>query len=273
MVLFPPGPVMPFRGGLRPAGKADTGGGGGGGSGVASSSGVGEAVRMGGDGMGSDEGVSSRTGRDGIGSTKSTTATNTKSWAPEDYPDPWTNPSLCMGAASSSPPQNNPPHYYDAHVERQRLRGVGPVPYPRTAAAFQQRTTLFCDPDRVLDGETIRDVVERLRSFASTFASSSSPFTGDEEGVDNVGYVKTSAEGEVVLGAGGIPSIKTTITTTTTTVDSKDVAMDAGYDDGAEVRMSTPARSSDEGINVDPSGRRGRRRARSVSRQSMEKEE
>jgi hypothetical protein len=117
-----------------------------------------------------------------------------------------------------------------------------------------------------LDGETIRDVVERLRSFASTFASSSSPFTGDEEGVDNVGYVETAAEGEVVLGAGGIPSIKTTITATTTTVDSNDVAMDAGYDDGAEVRMSTPARSSNEGINLDPSDRRGRRRARSVSR-------
>jgi hypothetical protein len=124
-----------------------------------------------------------------------------------------------------------------------------------------------------LHGETIRDVVERLRSFASTFVSSSLPFAGDEEGLDNVGYVEMSAEGEVVLGAGGIPLIKTTITTTTKTVDSKDVAMDAGYDDGAEVRMSTPAQSSDEGINVDPSGRRGRRRAWSVSRQSMEKEE
>jgi len=186
--------------------------------------------------MGSDEGVSSRTGMDGIGSTTSTTASITKSWAPEDYPDPWINPSLCMGAASSSPPQNNPPHYYDAHVERQRLRGVGPVPYPRTAAAFQQRTTLFCDPDRVLDGETIRDVVERLRSFASTFASSSSPLRGMRRVSTTSATSKRRRREKLLWVREAYRRLRLRSRQRPRRWTSKDVAMDSGYDDGIRRR-------------------------------------
>lgn len=81
------------------------------------------------------------------------------SWAPEDFPDPWSNPPLCMGAMTSS---------YAYHAGEMRPM---PTPKDREDNRYAQKyLPLFCDPDRVLGGETIHDVISRLSGFAETFA-------------------------------------------------------------------------------------------------------
>ena len=80
------------------------------------------------------------------------------SWAPEDFPDPWSNPPLCMGAMTSS---------YAYHAG-----AMIPMPTPKNREEekqwYNKNLPLFCDPDRVLGGETIHDVISRLRGFAET---------------------------------------------------------------------------------------------------------
>jgi hypothetical protein len=88
-----------------------------------------------------------------IGSTPTVT-----SWAPEDFPDPWSNPPLCMGAMTSS-------YAYHAGEMRPMM-----TPTREDDRYTKNNLPLFCDPDRVLGGETIHDVISRLRGFAQTFA-------------------------------------------------------------------------------------------------------
>lgn len=88
------------------------------------------------------------------------------SWAPEDFPDPWSNPPLCMGAMTSS---------YAYHAGEMIPMSTPKYREEEMDASTKQRwydknLPLFCDPDRVLGGETIHDVISRLRGFAETFA-------------------------------------------------------------------------------------------------------
>lgn len=94
-------------------------------------------------------------------------------WAPEDYPDPWTNPILCGGAASASLLEEQ---YHDNNGQQQQKPG----PYSLTDLSLgktdQQskshiRRPLFCDPDQVLDRETLRGIAIKLRAFAENFSS------------------------------------------------------------------------------------------------------
>ncbi len=81
--------------------------------------------------------------------------TNTVSaWAPEDYPDPWTNPTLCGGASATS-----------------SSGGVGVF---GVGVEDGIQRALFCDPDQVLDRDMLLSVTSKLREFAQSFASSSS---------------------------------------------------------------------------------------------------
>jgi uncharacterized membrane protein YgcG len=83
------------------------------------------------------------------------------SWAPEDFPDPWSNPPLCMGAMTSS---------YAYHAGEMRPMMPTTPKDHREEDRYTKNLPLFCDPDRVLGGETIHDVILRLRGFAQTFA-------------------------------------------------------------------------------------------------------
>jgi hypothetical protein len=88
------------------------------------------------------------------------------SWAPEDFPDPWSNPPLCMGAMTSS-------YAYHAGEMRPMMTPTTPKEDHRGEEDdryYTKNLPLFCDPDRVLGGETIHDVISRLRGFAQTFA-------------------------------------------------------------------------------------------------------
>lgn len=90
---------------------------------------------------------------------------NVSAWAPEDYPDPWTNPTLCGGASTTS-------------------SSGGVVGGDGVADGIQ--TALFCDPDQVLDRDMLLSVTSKLREFAQSFASSSStsPMMDITEGVE-----------------------------------------------------------------------------------------
>jgi hypothetical protein len=247
-MLLPPAPVTPFRGGLRPiASTSSSGGGKTDAVAVASSTtppeeGEGDGSSGRGVGFGSRSSSSSSSSpsssspatavADGGATTSTTSTVPSSSWAPEDYPNPWTNPGLCMGAASSSSVWPSA-SYYDAYGERQGpyLRQRQPQqPQQRqgVAASSSSSTPLFCDPDRVLDGETIRDVVARLRSFASsTISSGGGGYAGD-------GWsVAPSAErgGDVGAGAEGLT---TATTTTNNTTGSNDEVDDGGAEEGAE---------------------------------------
>ena len=100
-------------------------------------------------------------------------------WTPEDYPDPWTNPLACGGAATAS-------HLYnDGHVSDQLdanskddvmswLNNAATAGDDElTAKSQNRRRLLFCDPDQVLDRRTLTDVAIKLQEFSETFAPSS----------------------------------------------------------------------------------------------------
>eukprot|EP00571_Detonula_confervacea_P012002 CAMPEP_0172305746 /NCGR_PEP_ID=MMETSP1058-20130122/6984_1 /TAXON_ID=83371 /ORGANISM="Detonula confervacea, Strain CCMP 353" /LENGTH=732 /DNA_ID=CAMNT_0013017445 /DNA_START=207 /DNA_END=2405 /DNA_ORIENTATION=+ len=93
----------------------------------------------------------------------SSSHTSVKSWEPEDYPDPWTNPILCGGAATASLTKEHDQDQKRYSTESQKMI----------------RMPLFCDPDQVLDKETLVNVAVQLREFAETFSS-----TDANEGVD-----------------------------------------------------------------------------------------
>ena len=148
-MYLPPAPVTPFRGGLKSVPK--------------------------GDGQEDDDTIESSEDdvlleadisdhADGDPRVKSS-STLPASWAPEDYPDPWTNPLVCGGAATAS------------LMDEQNQ--------PQQQTESQMRRPMFCDPDQVLDKETLRDVAVKLRAFAETFASSD-VLGGGDFGTDNV---------------------------------------------------------------------------------------
>lgn len=97
-------------------------------------------------------------------------------WAPEDYPDPWSDPILCGGAATAS--LLNEEQVDSSHQQLTDL-GLGKTPSPQQNTS-QMRRPLFCDPDQVLDKETLRALAIKLREFAEAFALSG----GVTEGVD-----------------------------------------------------------------------------------------
>ena len=87
-------------------------------------------------------------------------------WAPEDYPDPWTNPLLCGGAATAYLLNNEDRTNNDTNF------------YPN-GEDIGNKLPLFCDPDQVLDKVTLWNIFGKLRNFVEEFAS------GDVlEGVD-----------------------------------------------------------------------------------------
>jgi hypothetical protein len=96
---------------------------------------------------------------------------NVSAWAPEDYPDPWTNPTLCSGAAAAASSS-------------------------LSSDEGGKRRALFCDPDQVLDRGTLLSVASKLREFANSFALSTMDIT---EGVE-FGDVGVSGS---VSGGGG----------------------------------------------------------------------
>ena len=86
------------------------------------------------------------------------------SWTPEDFPDPWTNPLLCGGAATSSQLNNQ---------QSSQLNLT-----PQQSQIIMKRP-LFCDPDQVLDKSTLRTVMVKLREFSQEFASKNFVEGGD----------------------------------------------------------------------------------------------
>jgi len=122
------------------------------------------------------------------------------SWTPEDFPDPWTNPLLCGGAATASLLAKK----MDQQQQQQRRQGVINVDSTLEQQQQQQQqqqqvhTTmkmpLFCDPDQVLDKQTLRTVMIKLREFSQEFASKNFVEGGDfgfweeMDGDDNNNY-------------------------------------------------------------------------------------
>eukprot|EP00956_Cyclotella_meneghiniana_P000002 scaffold23_cov29-Cyclotella_meneghiniana.AAC.2 len=123
---------------------------------------------------------------DASGSSKSQSST---AWTPEEYPDPWTNPLACGGAAtaplgdgsgqkapSDSNPNVNPVTdrdflhwFYTPALSNDGQTAIT----PEEQAQFQQKRLLFCDPDRLLDTHTLKDVAFKLEAFTDMFASES----------------------------------------------------------------------------------------------------
>jgi len=157
-MYLPPAPVTPFRGGLKsvPNSEQDDD----------------DNINVDSSEDSSLEASSSdRHGREpGVGfSTKSSShvssSNGASSWAPEDYPDPWTNPILCGGAATS--------HLLNEEYQGQQPYSLTDLGLGRTSqqSASQIRRPLFCDPDQVLDKSTLSSVAVQLRAFAENFAS------------------------------------------------------------------------------------------------------
>mmetsp|Transcript_10030 Transcript_10030/g.21706 ORF Transcript_10030/g.21706 Transcript_10030/m.21706 type:complete len:588 (+) Transcript_10030:52-1815(+) len=94
-----------------------------------------------------------------------TSSSSSSSWAPEDYPDPWTNPMLCGGAATASLMDNND-NGDDAYITNLNIEKTS----QQQSQLMKRPPLLFCDPDQVLDKETLHNVAMQLRSFAERFA-------------------------------------------------------------------------------------------------------
>ena len=93
------------------------------------------------------------------------------SWSPEDYPDPWTNQILCGSAATSHLKDipndvNQSKELYYAETD------LGMYGMTEQQKELNLRRPIFCDPNQVLDRETLRNVAIQLRTFSETFASS-----------------------------------------------------------------------------------------------------
>jgi len=93
--------------------------------------------------------------------------TTSSAYSPEDYPDPFTNPMLCGGAATSyikDIQDDNKEQYYLG-------TDLGIYGMTKQQQELNLRRPIFCDPDQVLDRETLRNVAIQLRTFSETFAS------------------------------------------------------------------------------------------------------
>lgn len=146
---------------------------------------------------------------------------DTSAWTPEQYPDPWTNPLACGGAATApyrdyltqqqlnaanitTPPYIPDPdfmHWFD-------IPGLGNdgQTIPDQEGLLQQKKLLFCDPDQLLDVDTLKNVATKLQVFAETFAyetlslAEGGNFGSDEDasiGSSEDGGDTASSEGKV----------------------------------------------------------------------------
>ena len=93
------------------------------------------------------------------------------SWTPEEFPDPWTNPLLCGGAAAAA--QLHSLHQLHTLNNNNQTQTTNIDSTPSMQQQQQQIMTrpLLCDPDQVLDESTMRDVMAKLMEFSREFAS------------------------------------------------------------------------------------------------------
>ena len=153
---LPPPPVTPFRGGLSAVRNNNDG------------SGRNDNINSNGDDASVEASSSDYYYNNNYHSTTSSSMNHAHrvksfppSWTPEDFPDPWTNPLLCGGAATASQ-LNQPQGNVDAMFTPQKMK-----------------RPLFCDPDQVLDKSTLRTVMIKLREFSQEFASKNFVEGGD----------------------------------------------------------------------------------------------
>lgn len=212
--MLPPAPITPFRGGLRT---------------VSNNNSSSNKIH---DGSDNNSGPINKSKSESIleasssdhhdedqegmlhSSTSSTPLGSTagvSSWTPEEYPDPWTNPLVCGGAATASLLNSNVEGQRN-DIQQQILKDDGGVDsefmhwfyIPATlgepsaindenndsdgsnenvqmeqenqSSQLQQKQRqqpsrlLFCDPDQVLNKETLRTVAEKLEAFSNAFA-------------------------------------------------------------------------------------------------------
>ena len=139
---------------------------------------------------------------------------NPNSWAPDEFPDPWSSPLICGGALTSSLVNEEPSAVADSNSrEVEDFIGNG-----GNDGSQQLRRPLICDPDQVLDKEAVHDVAMQLRKFAEMFAPLNSPALdvdgtqgdGDEfedDGVDGKSDGDSPASGETEAEARSLRSI------------------------------------------------------------------
>lgn len=176
LIYIPPPPVTPFRGGLKSV---------------------------------------QHNHANGTRSDQSQSSEYASAWTPEQYPDPFSNPLACGGAATALfrvvdgqiQPRLNSTNVQ--HLPDQDLMHWFDIPSPgydeqpvsqAEQTRFQsQKKLLFCDPDQLLDVATLKDVAVKLQSFARTFASATPTFAeggnfGSNEETTSIG---SSEDGNV----------------------------------------------------------------------------
>eukprot|EP00804_Cyclotella_cryptica_P020689 CCRYP_003495-RA/>CCRYP_003495-RA protein AED:0.16 eAED:0.16 QI:805/1/1/1/1/1/4/1170/781 len=165
LIYLPPPPVTPFRGGLKTVrqdpNKNDT----------------------------AEEVVDAS--KTDVSQASTASSVIPSAWTPEQYPDPWTDPLACGGAATASfrknsgkdqtSQQSNSTNMFRTITDRDFMHWFdipalghdGKLSEPEEEHFLPKKKLLFCDPDQVLDAITLRNVVLKLQTFAETFASSS----------------------------------------------------------------------------------------------------
>ncbi|KAL7520025.1 hypothetical protein ACHAWX_004777 [Stephanocyclus meneghinianus] len=165
LIYLPPPPVTPFRGSLKTV-HDDT------------------------NQNNRPEEIVETTKNDG---TQASTASSgsPSAWTPEQYPDPWTDPLACGGAATASFRENsgndqkslqfNSTDIFRTITDRDFMHWFDVPSLGNDRKFFMseqeqympKKKLLFCDPDQVLDTIALRNVALKLQTFAETFASAS----------------------------------------------------------------------------------------------------
>ena len=165
IMYLPPAPVRPFSGRLKPSENNDNN------------------VQEGNDGVQEDDSSDTNNDNDEKLILKNSSDIKTQqdsdpnisfehdvtSWSPEDYPDPWTNQILCGGAATSH--LKDIPNDVNQSKELYYETDLGVYGMTKQQQELDLRRPILCDPDQVLDRETLRNVAMQLRTFSETFAS------------------------------------------------------------------------------------------------------
>ncbi len=238
--MLPPAPITPFRGGLRTVSNSNSNGdsnnnhNGNGNTSDPINKSKPELIL---EASSSDHHNEDRGGAFSS-STFSTLSGNkaaVSSWTPEEYPDPWTNPLVCGGAATASlldgDREGQPNDIQqqimkdDGGVDSEFMRWFYiPATLGQSAAITQSESLhleqdnqtsqsqqtqkqkqqssrlLFCDPDQVLNKDALRTVAEKLEAFSKAFSYHSVSFTpsgvSDENNNERVEGVKTDEGAE-----------------------------------------------------------------------------
>ncbi|KAL7472511.1 hypothetical protein ACHAXS_012868 [Conticribra weissflogii] len=238
--MLPPAPIAPFRGGLRTVSNSNSNGdsnnnhNGNGNTSDPINKSKPELIL---EASSSDHHNEDRGGAFSS-STFSTLSGNkaaVSSWTPEEYPDPWTNPLVCGGAATASlldgDREGQPNDIQqqimkdDGGVDSEFMRWFYiPATLGQSAAITQSESLhlkqdnqtsqsqqtqkqkqqssrlLFCDPDQVLNKDALRTVAEKLEAFSKAFSYHSVSFTpsgvSDENNNERVEGVKTDEGAE-----------------------------------------------------------------------------